>query len=157
MLPVPGVGSHSKELSKKRAQAGVSTGRVLKIDSPTFNLPVLLEERPVNALVDTGASVSCVDDGYVDVSKRCKSAFVALRGANGSSLTVLGTCEFELECEKQRFKQKFYVVRKLLVPVILGMDFLESHHAQLDCTSRRVQLRPIESVAIVVSAVSDGP
>jgi hypothetical protein len=129
---------------KKLQRAGVSTGQILRIDSPNFNIFVRLNESAVAALIDTGATVSCLDESYVDPNVITSSSFVKLKGANNASLLVLGTASVHFKWNEKLFQQKFYVIRHLLVPMILGMDFLVQNNALLDCANKTLKINAVE-------------
>ena len=68
---------------------------------------------------------------------------MALKGANSEALKVTGTTCVEFMCQGKSFKHSFYVVRGLLVPALLGMDFLQIHKAQLDCVNKTFTIQAI--------------
>lgn len=102
---------------------------------------------PVQALVDTGATVSCVDQRVVPYSALIPCPYVALQSANNSHLRVLGTTQVTFSVHSTTLVHSFYVIDKLLEPMILGMDFLSAHHARLDCVKKTFT---IEAVSLSV-------
>ena len=82
-----------------------------------------------NALIDTGATRSCISEKYyqnLPSTKICHLRNVSVRSATGSNLTSLGMCSFELG--KIRFNNELIVCRNLTRPLILGNDFLVQNH-----------------------------
>ena len=84
-----------------------------------------------NALIDTGATRSCISEKYYQNLPSTKINHVRninVRSATGSNLTplVLVNCSFELG--KIRFNSDFIVCRNLTRPLILGRDFLIQNH-----------------------------
>jgi len=93
----------------------------------------------VAALVDTGASVSCVEWKVTKHERLTKTDYVRLIGANGMTLETVGCVQCQVEIQNQVFQQSFYVVKGLMHEMILGLDFLEQHNARLCCRDRVVE------------------
>ena len=96
----------------------------------------------VTALVDTGATVSCVDSRFILPSLISPCPYVALASANSTNLSVIGTSVITFFMQNRRFTQSFFVIRGLIESMILGMDFLRTHRARLDCVSRSLSFQP---------------
>ena len=93
-------------------------------------VPATLENTLCNALVDTGATRSCLSEEYYQqlflpglkpVHK------LQVRTASGSSLCPTGTITCDFKLGKQPFSFKFIVCRGLSRPCILGLDFLRKY------------------------------
>ena len=101
--------------------------------------------------MDSGAKRSLVDHKWLYSPKKehatcqLKQLEQPLRvmGAGSTLLAVTQTCEGELEVKKHQSKVELLVLKDLLqgVDVILGMDWLIAHKAQLNCGSGTVALR----------------
>ena len=57
----------------------------------------------------------------------------ALAAAGGALLKILGTVELDIEVRGQIMKFEFCVLGKLHPDLILGMNFLKEHKANIDC------------------------
>ena len=83
-----------------------------------------------NALIDTGATKSCMSEAYyriLQLSSICSLSNTHVRSATGSNLAPLGikNCTFELG--KTAFTNDFILCQNLTRPLILGRDFLISN------------------------------
>ena len=84
-----------------------------------------------NALIDTGATRSCISEKYyqnLPSTKICHLRNISVRSATGSNLTPLGLINCSFELGKIRFNNKLIVCRNLTRPLILGRDFLVQNH-----------------------------
>ena len=84
-----------------------------------------------NALIDTGATKSCISERYyqrLPSMKMQKLGNINVRSATGSNLTPLGMIQCSFELGKIKFHGTFVVCRNLTRPLILGRDFLLQHH-----------------------------
>ena len=98
----------------------------------------------VKALVDTGASISCVSEGichhvirnyHNKVQQKSflgEPVFKAIRGACGEVHPVRGTLELLLDINGLKIPHTFHVFPKLQSQLILGMDFLKAYRASID-------------------------
>ena len=80
-----------------------------------------------NALIDTGATKSCISEKYNQSLPSTKIDIlwnISVRLATGSNLTPLGLINCSFELGKVRFNSYFIVCRNLTRPLILGRDFL---------------------------------
>ena len=84
-----------------------------------------------NALIDTGATRSCISAKYyhnLPSTKINHLRNVSIRSTTGSNLTPLGLINCSLELGKIRFSSDLIVSRNLTRPFILGRDFLIQNH-----------------------------
>ena len=84
-----------------------------------------------NALIDTGATRSCISEKYYQNSPSTKIHFlgnISVRSATGSNLTPLGLINCSFELGKIRFKSDLIVCKNLTRSLILGRDFLMQNH-----------------------------
>ena len=84
-----------------------------------------------NALIDTGATRSCISEKYYQSLQLTKIQFIqniSVRSATGSNLTPLGLINCSLELGKVKFNSDFIVCKNLTRPLILGRDFLIQNH-----------------------------
>ena len=84
-----------------------------------------------NALIDTGATRSCISEKYFQSLPLTKIHFIrniSVRSATGSNLTPFGLINCSFELGKIRFNSDLIVCRNLTKPLILGRDFLIQNH-----------------------------
>ena len=84
-----------------------------------------------NALIDTGATRSCISEKYyqnLPLTKTHHLKNISVRSATGSNLTPLGLINCSFELGKIRFNSNLIVCRNLTRPLILGRDFLVQNH-----------------------------
>ena len=84
-----------------------------------------------NALIDTGATRSCISEKYYQSLSLTKIQFVqniSVTSATGSNLTPIGLVNCSFELGKVKFNSDFIVCKNLSRPLILGKDFLIQNH-----------------------------
>ena len=93
-------------------------------------VPATLEHTLCNALVDMGATRSCLSEEYYQqlLLPGLKPVHkLQVRTASGSSLCPTGTVSCDFKLGKQPFSFEFIVCRGLSRPCILGLDFLRKY------------------------------
>ena len=84
-----------------------------------------------NALIDTGATKSCISEKYYQHLPSTKIHHlknISVKSATGSNLTPLGMINCSFELGKIRFNSNLIICRNLTRPLILGRDFLMQNH-----------------------------
>ena len=84
-----------------------------------------------NALIDTGATKSCISEKYyqqLPIVKMHKLDHISVRSATGSNLIPLGMIHCSFKLGKITFTNSLIVCRNLTRPLILGRDFLLQHN-----------------------------
>ena len=84
-----------------------------------------------NALIDTGATKSCISERYYQQLPSMKIQClknICVKSATGSNLTPLGIINCSFELGKIRFNSNLIICRNLTRPLILGRDFLMQNH-----------------------------
>ena len=84
-----------------------------------------------NALIDTGATKSCMNESYYKMLHLDSIHSVVntrVRSATGSNLSPLGIVNCTLKLGKTTFVNDFIVCQNLTRPLILGKDFLMKNH-----------------------------
>ena len=84
-----------------------------------------------NALINTGATKSCISEKYYQNLPSTKIHHlrnISVRSATGSNLIPLGKINCSFELGKIRFNGELIVCRNLTRPLILGRDFLIQNH-----------------------------
>ena len=84
-----------------------------------------------HALIDTGATKSCIIERYYHQLPSTKIQClknVSVKSATGSDLTPLGMINCLFKKAKLRFNSNLIVCKDLTRPLILGRDFLMQNH-----------------------------
>ena len=105
--------------------------------------PTKIGTSMCNALIDTGATRSCISEKYYQNLPPTKIHFIrniSVRSATGSNLTPLGLINCSFELEKIRFNSDLIVCRNLTTPLILGRDFLIQNHIAVRYADESVSL-----------------
>ena len=80
-----------------------------------------------NALINTGATTSCMSEAYyqrLHLNKIHLLSNIHVRSATGNNLYPLGIVNCTFELGKTAFTSDFIVCKNLRKPLILGQDFL---------------------------------
>ena len=89
--------------------------------------PIDMQGTKCNALIDTGASRSCISEAYFKTLPQqiLKGLHrVAVQSASGSSLAPLGFMTSNITLGNKTFQHDFVVYKHLMRPLILGREFL---------------------------------
>ena len=84
-----------------------------------------------HAIIDTGATRSCISEKYYQSLSLTKIQFVQninVRSATGNNQTPLCLINCSFELGKIKFNSDFIVCKNLTRPLILGRDFLIQNH-----------------------------
>ena len=93
--------------------------------------PTKIGTSMCKALIDTGATKSCISEKYyqhLPSTKIYHLKNISVKSATGSHLTPLGMINCSFELGKIRFNSNLIVCRNLTKPLILGRDFLIQNH-----------------------------
>ena len=93
--------------------------------------PTQIGTSVCHALIDTGATRSCISEKYYQSLLLTKIQFIqniSVRSATGSNLSPLGLINCSFELGKVKFNSDFIVCKNLTRPLILGRDFLIQNH-----------------------------
>ena len=96
--------------------------------------PTKIGTTMCNALIDTGATRSCMSEKYyktLQVANIQLLPNVNVKLATGSNLTPAGLVNCTLELGKTEFNSEFIVCKNLTRPLILGRDFLIQNHVSV--------------------------
>ena len=89
--------------------------------------PIDIQGWKCNALIDTGATRSCISEAYFKTlpQQNLKGLHkVAVRSASGSSLAPVGFMICDITLGNKTFRHDFVVCKHLMRPLILGREFL---------------------------------
>ena len=87
-----------------------------------------------NALIDTGATRSCMSEKYYKKLQLAKIHLlqnVNVKSATGSNLAPVGLVNCTFKLGKTKFNSEFIVCINLTRPLILGRDFLIQNHVSV--------------------------
>ena len=107
---------------------------------------MFIKQKSYIALLDTGADISCISADLAqnlinqNVVKLQPSSLAMIRGVGGQTTRVLGSLDVPLKITGLTIPQSFIVVDTLTHPLILGVDFLQSHQASLNFATRDLLL-----------------
>ena len=114
-------------------------------------LKILISNRAVDALVDTGASISCISEylceriisNYHQKVARDnkflgKPVFNAIRGVCGEIHPVRGTIELPFSINGLKVVHTFHIFSRLEHQMILGLDFLEAYKASINLSESTI-------------------
>ena len=111
---------HERHKSKVVEQVVIGSER-----GTTF--PIEIQGTKCRALIDTGASRSCISEAYFKTlpQQTLKGLHrVAVQSASGSSLAPLGFTTCNITLGSKAFQHDFVVCKHLMRPLILGREFL---------------------------------
>ena len=89
--------------------------------------PTKIGTSVCNALIDTGATRSCISEKYFQNLSLTKTQFsqnISVRSSTGSNLVPVGIVQCTFELGETKFNGDFIVCKNLTRPLILGRDFL---------------------------------
>ena len=106
-------------------------------------------QHNLEIMMDSGSSISLLAQAYVEqmINIREKPLpKVLLRTASGIPLPIVKyvTASVVIQNMQRMLQQDFFVVSDLIVPGILGLDFLQQHGLVLDFSNNVVQVYPKE-------------
>ena len=112
--------------------------QVCLLDSRTYEntLHVQIGKIASSALVDTGATISCISENLLNkihpkYVKYQKSDISFIVGVGGKQHDVSHKVEVQMKIKDKIFTQSFYSLQNQ-IQLILGMDFITGHKALLD-------------------------
>ena len=91
-------------------------------------------------LVDTGATVSLLSQGYFSLRQPFQAAHVFLHTADDKRMIVHGKISCDVSIGFVKVQQTFYVV-DMDTPVLLGLDFLTANNCKIDVMQRILELQ----------------
>lgn len=119
-------------------------------------MPVELEERKIQSLIDTGASMSCIQRSLLEKTipnfeTQIKPSTVQLvRGVGGELHRVEGAIVLPIKISGLVFEQEFIIIKELHHPLIIGLDFMMYYKCVVDFQHNYVRFTTADiSVAII--------
>ena len=108
-------------------------------------IDIKIASTSVDCLVDTGAGPSCISEELMvsnpffkqQIIKKCERKAYSVSGA---PVVTLGLVEIEFKVNGASYTHQFTILRGLIHPMLLGLDFLlkyqaNNHHEQMRQTS----------------------
>lgn len=95
-----------------------------------------VDDQPVRALVDSGASFSVISDKYRRHLRKTMfptTENVTIKVADGKQVRPVGKCILRLSVNGRTQPFEFTVLRQCSHDIILGWDFLKATQAVIDC------------------------
>ena len=108
-----------------------STEEVVIGSEQGTTFPTKVGSTLCNALIDTGATRSCMSESYyktLQLNDIHSLSNTHVRSVTGSNLSPLGIINCTFELGKAAFTNDFIVCQNLTRPLILGRDFLIKNH-----------------------------
>lgn len=99
----------------------------------------------VLALVDTGAAVSVISEALCRRLRKVTTALsdFSLRTASSQRIHPSAACTARVLIEDVLYTIEFIVLSRCSHDIILGYDFLSTHHAVIDCARAEVSFLPL--------------
>nr|VZI32405.1 unnamed protein product [Spirometra erinaceieuropaei] len=116
----------------------------LSSHQPPFTISATLVGHKIQALVDTGANVSLVNNSSLTRELREQidhtSAPHTLRAANGTLIPILGRITLDLTIDDTEVTYPFLVTSDSPWALVLGLDLLVDHDCVIHTKSRRLSI-----------------
>ncbi|GFU97603.1 transposon Ty3-I Gag-Pol polyprotein [Trichonephila clavipes] len=122
------VGARKTKESDLQGGEAACTGNPPSTAKMTGNqLDVIIDKKPIRALVDSGASFSVISDKYRRFLKVlfADAKSVMLKVADGNFVRPIGKCVLRVRINNRELPFEFIVLSHCSHDVILGWDFLE--------------------------------
>ena len=114
---------------KKLIGAGGSTGQIYQVGSASFCVPIIIGDTSDSVLIDTGATVSCVQFSLVSalglfiMSSERGSHIRNLIAADGRMICVRGCVWILFNLQGKTFRHLFYVIDALSTILFWALTF----------------------------------
>ena len=102
------------------------------VDDKNVSVRVTVCQIPLDAICDTGASVSCLSSkNFIHLPQKIQSSLKPrserLLAANQGKIKVKGEDTVEMKIASLTFRHAFFVLEASEAECLLGLDFLETH------------------------------
>ena len=120
--------------SKNLNESNINHTEVIIGSEQGMTFPTKIGTTMCNALIDTGATRSCMSEKYY---KKLQSAKIHLlqnvnvKSATGSNLAPVGLVNCTFELGETKFSSDFIVCKNLTRPLTFGRDFLIQNHVSI--------------------------
>ena len=102
-----------------------------------------LDNKPITIFIDTSSSISTLDEQlYYSLSSvpPLQPLSFSVSGADDKPLIVLGKTFISIAIDKDTFQVQLVVIRNILFPVVLGIDFLQTHGGIINFPTNQLYL-----------------
>ena len=102
-----------------------------------------LDNKPITILTDTSSSISLLDEQlYYSLSSvpPLQPLSFSVSGADDKPLIMLGKTFISIAIDKDTFQVQLVVTRNILFPVVLGIDFLQTHGGIMNFPTNQLYL-----------------
>ena len=138
---------HSEDIYRAKRtppDSGISSNATHAVPSNLI-LDISIQGHPAKALIDTGASVTAIDQKFIDDINFSKDEIrrpdiFKLSSANGSPMKVSGTAEFCFTIDNNTYKFNAYIINSLQYQVIIGADFLKRFQGVINLRTYTLKL-----------------
>ena len=135
----------------------VDKGRKVQIQlSDTCTIPGKIFGNATPCLIDTGAYINLINYEWLTTkvdknSYNMGPAEIESAGvANGDTMPIKGFVTLPISINNHTFDEiPFYVVQGLSQSIILGLEFLNKHDANIDCAKRTVTLNKVSQLRVI--------
>ena len=119
---------------------------------PQLNRPnavIQLGDQTVNALLDTGSTVTLCDDSIRPTPGfNCRPLPLSmnlqiLRAANGGQLTISRFMRVKINMGRKQLHPPVLFIKGLQVPCILGMDFMSRARVVIDTQNQKIRIEEV--------------
>ena len=131
---------------QRTSQVSNSPTDTIVVAATKINTAVIMGsigQHNLEIMMDSGSSISLLAQAYVEQMINITEKplpKVLLRTASGIPLPIVKYVTASVVIQNmQRMQQDFFVVSDLIVPAILGLDFLQQHGLVLDFSNNFVQ------------------
>ena len=119
-------------------------------------LEIQVLRQPVKALLDSGASTSCLSWNFFKTLKTDHSKLSKIStnytSATGQDLITVGFAWIETLVLGKTLPVRYVIIRNLTEEAILGLDFLEKNRATVDFGKRSIKLLDTYNVRVLTDA-----
>ena len=94
-------------------------------------------------MLDSGSLISLIDESVVtgfSTEENMTASSIRLVSAAGDNISTLGSITLSIQLGSLHSNHSLVIVRSLISPVILGLDFLRKHKVVVDFSSNPVNL-----------------
>lgn len=116
--------------------------------------------RSVDALLDSGASISCISKDFLskssaEIIKSVDSDVGQVSGVGGHTMKVDKKVRIGVKFSNVFMECDFYVIDKIQQDVILGLDFMTKHKVKINFGNKTVSIED-DSIVVGLTHISSG-